>query len=408
MERNSGSKEAKFFLLSASLGVWHVLFSNCFSWGPFSNNSMEVQLFALTIIRKLISSDCGVQAVMDAMVIPRLVELLDLFSESATDVVCQSALVLSHMALYQQPCMAMVNAGVIADFGRLLLCPISNKMLAVVATTIAHCATQHRYIWNRHNLFSHDVLQTLINLLFFSQAEVWLAAAMAIGSIAAWGDTKIRQHCFKERVPNHLCYLFMKCTNSLALETVACAIGRIFDEKKLENYYHADFNFSDYACSLLARLLGHGEMQMGAIRALRSIANTFADTEWRGAPIHKTFILKLTTFLAGDNDELFVEAALTTLQLMFEADYLDYTTDAPQECITMVEVRRLIHLLSYDKEWVAGRAALAIGKIANYYFLRDVDQRLIASCGVRPLICLLSSSNLDVVRTATLGRAFFA
>jgi hypothetical protein len=80
---------------------------------------------------------------------------------------------------------------------------------------------------------------------------------------------------------------------------------------------------------------------------------------------------------------------------------LDFRMDR-LECITMIEIRRLIHLLSYDKEWVAGRAALAIGKIVDgHYILRDIDYQLIASCGVRPLICLLSSSNLDVVRTAT-------
>ena len=75
--------------------------------------------------------------------------------------------------------------------------------------------------------------------------------------------------------------------------------------------------FSDDACPLLTRLLGHegSEMQMGAIRALRSLAYTFQHTEWRGAPILKTFILKLTTLLTGDNDELFVEAVLTILQL---------------------------------------------------------------------------------------------
>jgi len=370
---------------------------------------MEVQLFALTIIGKLISSDCGVQAVLDAMVIPRLVELLDLHSESATDVVCQSALVLSHMALYQHPCMAMVNAGVIAAFSRLLLRPISNRMLVVVATSIGHCATQHRHSWNRHNLFSRDVLQPLINLLFFTQTEVWLAAAMAIGSIARC-DKKIRQHFLEGKVPNHLCYLFLKCTNSLALETVSCSIGRIFYEKTLWSYGYADFDFSDNACPLLTRLLGRegSEMQMGAIRALRSLAYTFQHTEWRGAPIHKTFILKLTTLLTGDNDELFVEAVLTILQLKIVMFSLDFRTDR-LECITMVEIRRLIHLLSYDKEWVAGRAALAIGKIVNgHCILRDIDYQLIASCGVRPLICLLSSSNLDVVRTATLGRAFFA
>jgi hypothetical protein len=185
---------------------------------------------ALTIIRKLISSDCGVQAVLDAMVIPRLVELLDLYSESATDVMCQSALVLSHMALYQHPCMAIVNAGVIAAFSRLLLRPVSNRMLAVVATSIGHCATQHRHSWNRHNLFSRDVLQPLVNLLFFTQTEVWLAAAMAIGTIARC-NKKIRQHFFEGSVPNDLCHLFLKCPNSLALETVACSIGRIFTRR---------------------------------------------------------------------------------------------------------------------------------------------------------------------------------
>ena len=141
-----------------------------------------------------------------------------------------------------------------------------------------------------------------------------------------------------------------------------------------------------------------------ATRALQSLAITVECWDNRFISAEDASLAKLVGLLASDNDELFVEAVLTTAQLMSRA--YDLPCIIPSEFITTAVIPRLIRLLSFDEGWMAGRAALALGKMAcvdNDVFTKDirVADQLIASGGVPPLIRLLSSNNLDVARAAS-------
>jgi len=305
----------------------------------------------------------------------------------------------------------MITAGAIPSLSRLLSLPIGNTMFAVVAKTMGQCAIHQKYYRRFSSLFPRDVLQPLIDLLQSGEAEVSIVAVGAIKGIASGGSKEVLQHLLDEGVVPQLCHLSSKCTNLLVLEKVALAIGRItanleiYSDEDYEEIYSGEDNeeiysgednedIKRYVLRPLVDLLGHGkvEVQIRATRALYKLARSRPLVKLWG----KTTVLPhIIPLISSDNDELFVEALLSTSRWTYN-DNINRTEYMP----------RLIRLLSCNEDRVMASAALAIGKIS--FFSNEFFQRVVDLGGIPLFIGLLSSRNMEVIRAAakTLSRAF--
>jgi hypothetical protein len=259
----------------------------------------------------------------------------------------------------------MIAAGAISSLSRLLSLPIGNAMLAVVAKIMGQCAIHQRYYRRFSSLFPRNVLQPLANLLQSGEAEVCIVAAGAINDIASSGGKEVLQHLLDEGVIPQLCHLSSQCTNLLALEKVASAIGRITADDEIYNS-EDDEDIKRHVLRPLVELLGHGkdEVQIRATRALYMLARShYLVFLW----VETAVLPQIIPLISSENDQLFVEALLSALRWTYNDNDRYIGKDLP-EYISISTLPRLVHLLSCNEDQVMTSAALAIGKISAFSY----------------------------------------
>jgi hypothetical protein len=319
-----------------------------------SRKSKAQHIYTLDAIRVFVSCDKDARALRAAKVIPHLTSFLDIFAYIPIDidVPCRVALIFSQMLHDRKSWEEMLQAGVTFSLRHLLSHPVSNEVLVAVANIMGKCAySVSEFPREPWHYFPAIVLRPLIRLLSSTSMEVRLAAAEALRNISMQGDAvdnPIAECLAHEGALRRFCDLAPCCRNLAEMEVVLDAIVH-FASARTMNDEDIEMVQTHILQPLLTRSRSQDpESQVAVCRALQTLSEV---SSFRKGFARTMVIPQAKLLCSSDDDEIFIEAVWVV------------TAWAKVDCaehIAMSQIRRLICLLSHNKDRVVERACLCL------------------------------------------------